>query len=217
VNTVEEMDGFLSMEEAERAERDARAIFEEYDRALRNGESGNRQEWADALTDVQFAERQLEGARVRAEREADQKRRADALALHEEMRETFAATTTDIRKKYETLVKAIGKTFASVMEHNQARERLHARLEELRPPEVSLNAPTPDFMKAAVDFGTHEIESFRGLSMCLAAMFEALSPQLGRLNPNEAAMLRSYDGTTSREAKVVREIAEHLTIGHNKQ
>jgi hypothetical protein len=205
------IDTFPTVEEAEKAEREARATFEEHDRALRNGESGNRQEWADALTDVQFAERQLIGARARAEREANDKRRDTAVALHAEMQETFAATTAEISKKYAALVKAISKTFDSVMEHNHARGRLHARLEELRPPEVSLNAPTPDFMKAAVDFGTHEIESFRGFSICLAALFEALSPQMGRLNANEAAILRSYDGATSRDAKVVREIAGHLT------
>jgi hypothetical protein len=62
-----------------------------------------------------------------------------------------------------------------------------------------------------LDFGTHEVESFRGLSLCPAAVFEALSPQLGSMNANEAALLRSYDGPTSRQAKVVREIAEHLT------
>lgn len=42
-------------------------------------------------------------------------------------------------------------------------------------------------------------------------MLEALSTQMGHLNADEAAILRSYDGATSREAKVVREIAEHLT------
>jgi len=108
-----------TVEEAIAQAASARATFEDLDRRIRDGEPVDMRRWNEAKVEAEFAEAQIEGARVVEQRRREQEYREQLAQVAEEAEGAFTEGLATLEASYDSLAEAIATFVTAAIAHNR--------------------------------------------------------------------------------------------------
>lgn len=184
-------------EEAATILQDAKDLRDDLVRRFDAGDPPAENEYQEGLNRLDYAMRSHQGLVAKEKAEAEDAAAKKAQALRKKFRNEVGKNVEVVISAQENVVKALITLITAASFTNQKADGIKAQVAELRPADIPLDAPAPQWQADALKFGGFPAGRVVATPLIRAAVHEALSRFAKDLTYSETEWLRSLEGPSA--------------------
>ena len=198
--------------EAATALQDAHDERDRLQRRFDAGDPPTQKEWTTSLQNVEYATLSLRGLTAKEESESEASARKRAWALRRKYRKEVGKGWETVLAEHEACARAITALILAVSSVNDTATAIAGEASSLLPAHISLDAPTPSWLRDALKFGGVNPPLINASPLIQSAAFASLGCFQKTLRSVDIEFLRSLDGPPQAEIKALHSLKEQLRL-----